>query len=116
MGIQQLVFIHSAAPLPVFTTRRSVCCASVRIPTATDNTACGHNALFSNRFADYNTAVGESASSSNTVGDENTAVGWLAMYRNTTGVSNTAVGESALHRNTEGGEQHGHRFLKRLLS
>ena len=88
---------------PAFTTRPSVLPRSDLIPR-NDNTAVGHNALFSNRFADYNTAVGESALYSNTVGEENTAVGWEAMYRNTTGISNTAVGESALHRNTQGGD------------
>ena len=86
------------------TTRPSVLPRSGSNTNGNDNTAVGHNALFSNRFADYNTAIGESALYSNTVGDENTAVGWLAMYRNTTGVSNTADGESALHRNTQGGD------------
>jgi hypothetical protein len=70
--------------------------------TATDTTAIGFNALFSNTTGYSNTAVGSSALSNNTVGGNNTAIGRQALYTNTSGIYNTAIGVAALLSNTTG--------------
>jgi trimeric autotransporter adhesin len=80
--------------------------------TASGNTACGYQALFSNTEAGDNTAVGfqalrKNAASNNTAmgagalhlsvaGGNNTAVGFNALGSEVTGISNVAVGSGAL--------------------
>jgi len=64
--------------------------------TASNNTALGTVALFSNTTGASNTAVGKYALGDNTTGGDNTAVGALALDSNTTGAQNTAVGYAAL--------------------
>jgi len=70
--------------------------------TATDATAIGFNALFSNTSGYSNTAVGSNALFNNTVGGNNTAIGRQALYTNTSGIYNTAIGVAALLLNTTG--------------
>jgi len=70
--------------------------------TGYSNTATGLNALYSNTTGHSNTATGLNALYSNTTGDYNTATGYRALYSNTTGASNTATGLNALHYNTMG--------------
>ncbi len=67
-----------------------------------NNTADGHDALFSNTTAIRNTATGSFALFSNTTGPNNTAIGYFALFSNTTGNSNTASGYDALLNNTTG--------------
>ncbi|MFI5167825.1 MAG: tail fiber domain-containing protein [Thermoanaerobaculales bacterium] len=84
---------------------------------ATDNTAVGYKALYSNQpsscgpglpyscgpfEAVQNTAVGSSALSSNTTGSNNTSSGAYSLYANTTGYLNTASGSTSLFSNTTG--------------
>lgn len=69
---------------------------------ATNNTALGSKALFSNTVGSRNTANGAMALYSNTEGLWNTATGNIALYSNTTGFFNTANGHSALTNNTTG--------------
>jgi hypothetical protein len=59
------------------------------------NTADGHDALFSLTTGFGNTAVGFDALFSNTTGSDNTADGAYALGRNTTGNNNTALGNRA---------------------
>jgi hypothetical protein len=70
--------------------------------TGNNNTADGHDALFSNTTAIRNTATGSFALFSNTTGPNNTALGYFALFSNTTGNSNTASGYDALVNNTTG--------------
>jgi hypothetical protein len=70
--------------------------------TGNNNTADGHDALFSNTTAIRNTATGSFALFFNTTGPDNTAAGYFALYSNTTGNSNTASGFAALMNNTTG--------------
>jgi hypothetical protein len=75
---------------------------------ATDNTAEGYQAFFSNVTGDFNTADGYQALYSNTGGSDfttgnfNTAGGCQALYKNTLGDGNTAYGGSALYSNASG--------------
>ena len=69
---------------------------------ATENTAIGHKALYSNTTGYSNTANGSDALFSNTTGIYNTANGYYALYYNTTGYDNTANGFAALYSNTTG--------------
>jgi hypothetical protein len=68
-----------------------------------ENTAIGHEAMYSNFTGDENTAMGNDALYSNTTGYFNTAVGDNSLYNNTKGGENTAVGLSTLINNTTGG-------------
>src|SRR5215471_7028277 len=52
---------------------------------ASENTAIGSAALYSNSTGHGNTATWSQALNSNTEGDRNTAVGDLALYLNVTG-------------------------------
>src|ERR1700747_101868 len=70
--------------------------------TGNNNTADGHDALFSNTTAIRNTASGSFALFSNTTGPNNTALGYFALFSNTSGNSNTASGYDALVNNTTG--------------
>jgi len=70
--------------------------------TDNNNTAIGHNALYSNTEGGNNTASGFSALNSNTTGYQNTANGYKALFSNTDGDINTAIGCFALYSNTEG--------------
>ncbi|MCB0514668.1 MAG: tail fiber domain-containing protein [Chitinophagales bacterium] len=69
---------------------------------ATNNTAVGSKALYSNTTGNDNTANGELALYSNTTGNSNIAIGVKALYFNTTGKHNTANGKQALIFNTSG--------------
>jgi hypothetical protein len=69
--------------------------------SASNNTAMGNEALYSNTAGTHNSAFGFKALwSTATGGDENSAFGSLALYANTTGDSNVAVGRQALRFNT----------------
>jgi hypothetical protein len=75
--------------------------------TASENTATGAGALFSNTIGDQNTANGAFALFNNTEGIRNTAIGDQALFNNigsspTDGSSNTAIGAEALSANTTG--------------
>ena len=61
---------------------------------ASQNTAVGSGALYSNMFGTSNTALGYHALNANINGN-NTAVGWSALATATGGSNNTAVGASA---------------------
>lgn len=67
-----------------------------------ENTANGWRALYSNTAGVFNTANGARALYSNTAGTSNTANGAYALYLNTLGYSNTANGRDALYSNTNG--------------
>ena len=67
-----------------------------------NNTAEGHDALFSLTTGSSNTANGDFALFSNNIGADNTAIGVAALENNTTGSSNTANGAIALPSNTTG--------------
>ena len=81
--------------------------------TGRDNTAVGHNTMFSNTTGDGNSAFGYSALASNT-GDSNSAFGNNTMANNTTGLDNSAFGGGALQFNTTGNNNTavGHRSLQ----
>jgi hypothetical protein len=73
--------------------------------------AVGDSALFNNGIgatsgvhATQNTAVGSKALFSNTTGDGNTATGYRSLFSNITGIFNTANGVQALYYNTSGGD------------
>ena len=69
--------------------------------SASNNTAMGNEALYSNTAGTHNSAFGFKALwSTATGGEENSAFGSLALYANTTGDSNVAVGRQALRFNT----------------
>ena len=95
---------HSLATLPATKTRRLALGRSIAVPTGSDNTAHGFQALYSNTIGIQNTVNGAFALYSNTIGDYNTANGASALFSNTTGMSNTAVGLDALYGNTTGSE------------
>jgi Chaperone of endosialidase len=63
--------------------------------TASDNTACGYQALLSNNGGSSNTAVGRSALTANVGGVQNTAVGVGALSSMQMGNFNTAIGGAA---------------------
>ena len=67
-----------------------------------NNTAEGHNALFSLTTGVWNTAVGFEALKSNSTGNGNTTTGVQAMQKNLGGSQNTAVGVQALLNGTSG--------------
>ena len=67
-----------------------------------NNTALGHNSLFSNTSGSANTAIGALALNSNTIGIRNQAFGEGALKRNVTGTRNVAVGMDALASNVGG--------------
>jgi hypothetical protein len=66
-----------------------------------DNNAVGAFALFSNVSGSFNNAHGRDALL-NSTGDQNNAMGDDAMFFNTTGSFNTAVGDDALDNNVDG--------------
>ena len=68
---------------------------TVNVGEASNNTATGALALFSNTTGGTNTANGVFALFSNITGTGNTANGYRALYSNTTGAGNTAVGSNA---------------------
>src|SRR5271168_3229116 len=70
--------------------------------TASDNTASGYQALYTNTTGNDNVATGSGALYSNSTGADNAANGFQALYANTTGVNNTAFGSLALYSNTTG--------------
>ena len=70
--------------------------------SATDDTAIGFDALFSDTTGNSNTATGADALFKNTTGSSNTATGAGALQGNTTASDNTANGTSALTNNTTG--------------
>ena len=70
--------------------------------TASNNTATGLRALFSDTSGSNNTATGVYALYGNTIGWYNSAVGAYALSNNTEGNYNTANGYKALYLNTEG--------------
>ena len=86
--------------------------APIVFTLATDNTAVGYNALYSNKTDQGHTAVGYGAlqNTSGVVRDispdvgiyANTGIGYQALQSTTTGDSNIAVGDSALQANTTG--------------
>jgi trimeric autotransporter adhesin len=69
---------------------------------ATNNTALGSKALFTNTFGAFNTANGNRALFANIDGFHNTANGAQALFSNTTGSANTAIGSASLYYNTIG--------------
>jgi hypothetical protein len=69
--------------------------------TASNNTAVGYQAAYSNT-AQSITALGYKAGYSNTTGTDNVAIGDSALYTNTTAANNTAVGRYALYFSTGG--------------
>ncbi len=78
---------------------------SVRIGRADDaseNTAVGVNALFSNTSGRDNTAIGHNSMYFTTTGQFNVAVGDSSLIQNTSGVRNSVLGQSALNINTTG--------------
>jgi hypothetical protein len=72
------------------------------LTTGTNNTAIGFHGLFDNTTGIENTAIGSHALADNTTGIENTAVGSQALAENENGFENTAIGQRALHRNRNG--------------
>jgi len=68
---------------------------------ASDNTAVGSKALYSNTNGYMNSALGSEVLYNNTNGHHNTAIGYNALFTNTTGYSNLAAGTRALYRNTD---------------
>jgi len=66
---------------------------------ASQNTAVGSKALFTNTIGDALTAVGFKSLTANTTGFNNVAVGMSALGSNTTGAQNVAVGNEALGLN-----------------
>jgi len=72
--------------------------------SATDNTALGSQALFSDTSGNGNTATGQEALFKNTTGGFNTATGISALQSNTTASDNTANGATALTNNTTGND------------
>jgi hypothetical protein len=72
--------------------------------TGSNNTAHGTFALFNNIDGVEHTAVGASALINNTTANDNTAVGLIAMQNNVDGSSNTAVGAAALRDNVSGSD------------
>jgi len=71
------------------------------ITTGVHNTAIGAFSLYSNT-GNYNTANGVWALNSNTSGDGNIAFGYRASYENVTGESNTIIGYDADLNNQSG--------------
>jgi hypothetical protein len=67
--------------------------------TATNNTAIGTEALFTNVNGDSHAAVGYRALYKTNGVYSNSALGAQALYSTTTGVGNTAVGQAALYNN-----------------
>ena len=67
-----------------------------------NNTAEGHDALFSLTTGVSNTAVGFDALYYNNTGNQNTATGFASLFKNTAGMFNTADGFRALYSNTIG--------------
>ena len=67
-----------------------------------NNTAIGHNALYTNTTGSYNNAVGINALKSNISGGDNNAIGDCALQNNTTGEGNTACGSMTLYSNIAG--------------
>ena len=75
---------------------------------ASDNTAIGFEALFSNTTGNNNTATGFGALFNNTTGAKTRPTVMLRFQNNTTGNDNTATGFDAHHLNTTGHAlQHG---------
>jgi len=72
------------------------------LASATENTATGYQALYSNTRGNYNTANGYRSLYSNTTGIYNTANGYASLRSNTTGSYNTANGYQSLRSNTTG--------------
>jgi hypothetical protein len=70
--------------------------------TGNGNTATGQDALFKNTTGGFNTATGIAALQNNTTASDNTADGTFALTNNTTGNDNTATGSAALSSNTTG--------------
>jgi hypothetical protein len=69
--------------------------------TASNNTAVGYEAGYSNTSGVDITAIGYQALKFNT-GNYNTALGKLALASNSTGSDNTAIGNSCFTSNTTG--------------
>lgn len=74
---------------------------------ATDNTAIGYKALYSNQptssiNAYKNTATGSYSLSTNSTGSYNTASGYMSLYSNTSGNFNTSGGYQVMWNNTTG--------------
>jgi trimeric autotransporter adhesin len=69
--------------------------------SGTEITAVGYQALKLSTGA-YNTAVGNNSMAATTTGNQNTAVGRTSLSVNTTGSFNTALGLSSLSANTTG--------------
>jgi hypothetical protein len=70
--------------------------------TGNINTATGGDALFKNTTGSSNTATGAGALQNNTTASDNTADGTSALANSTTGTDNTATGSGALFSNTTG--------------
>jgi ABC-type transport system involved in cytochrome bd biosynthesis fused ATPase/permease subunit len=70
--------------------------------SASDDTAIGNSALFSDTDGFQNTAVGSAAVLNDTSGSLNVAIGASALLGNTSGTGNTATGFKALFMNTTG--------------
>lgn len=72
--------------------------------TVNNTVAVGDSTLFNIATgASNNTAVGTKALFSNTSGRTNTAIGAKALFNNTTGTNNVAIGDSAAYNNTGAG-------------
>jgi hypothetical protein len=69
--------------------------------SASDNTASGYSALYSNSTGTSNSAIGFESLYANSTGNQNTASGFRALFRNT-GDDNSALGYAALLDNTTG--------------
>jgi hypothetical protein len=74
---------------------------------ASNNTAVGSKASFSNTTGSGNTAIGNTVLKSNTTGSQNTAVGNWTLEANQTGGGNTAMGAFALASNQAGSNNTG---------
>jgi len=76
--------------------------ASLSTSGASNNSAFGIRALWSNTTGHSNIAIGQESLYSNTDGFRNAATGFQSLHSNTTGYSNTANGQAALYSNTTG--------------
>jgi hypothetical protein len=76
--------------------------ASLKLNTASQNSAFGHGTLQANTTGTRMTAVGNNALATNTTGTQNTGIGQEALVLNTTGSYNVAVGYGSLRESTTG--------------
>jgi hypothetical protein len=77
-----------------------VYCLTLYSNTASNNTAVGYKAGYTNGTGAANLALGNLALYSNTTANHNVAAGYVALYSNTTGTFNVGLGSQALYSNT----------------